>query len=106
MGRSAFIVLRNRCKFRLTGLTEFKVYQQAKALYTAEIHGTSFGEALTGLKLGVLCVLKDTRTNKEIALALQNSERTVELHVSNILAKLGDKSRLEAALWAKEHRFV
>lgn len=71
-----------------------------------ESQGTSIGEALTDRELEVLRFLEEARTNKEIALALQTSERTVEFHVSNILAKLGVKSRLEAALWAKEHGFL
>ena len=71
-----------------------------------ESQGTLFGEALTDREMEVLRLLEEAHTNKEIALALQTSERTVEFHVSNILAKLGVKSRLEAALWAKEHGFV
>jgi len=71
-----------------------------------ENQGTSLGEALTDRELEVLRFLEEARTNKEIALALRTSERTVEFHVSNILAKLGVKSRLEAALWAKEHGFI
>jgi DNA-binding NarL/FixJ family response regulator len=66
----------------------------------------AIGETLTGRELEVLHFLEEGRTNKEIALEMQTSERTVEFHVSNILAKLGVKSRLEAALWAKEHGFV
>ena len=71
-----------------------------------ESQGTSIGETLTERELEVLRFLEEARSNKEIALALHTSERTVEFHVSNILAKLGVKSRLEAALWAKEHGFV
>ena len=43
------------------------------------------------------------RTNREIAEALVLSERTVETHVENILAKLGLSSRREIAAWAIEH---
>ena len=63
-----------------------------------ENQGTSLGEALTDRELEVLRFLEEARANKEIALALQTSERTVEFHVSNILSKLGVQSRLEEAL--------
>ncbi|MEJ2708339.1 MAG: response regulator transcription factor [Anaerolineales bacterium] len=66
----------------------------------------AIGETLTGRELEVLHFLEEGRTNKEIALEMQTSERTVEFHVSNIFDKLGVKSRLEAALWAKEHGFL
>ena len=71
-----------------------------------ENRGAAVGDALTEREQQVLQFLVEGCTNKEIAQELQTSERTVEFHVSNILAKLGVKSRLEAALWAKEHGFV
>lgn len=71
-----------------------------------EDRDAAIGEKLTEREQEVLRFLEEGRTNKEIAMTLQTSERTVEFHVSNILAKLGVKSRLEAALWAKEHGFV
>ena len=39
------------------------------------------------------------RSNREIGNALVISERTVERHVANILAKLGLASRVELAAW-------
>ena len=71
-----------------------------------ENRGVAVGDALTDREQQVLQFLVEGCTNKEVAQELQTSERTVEFHVSNILAKLGVKSRLEAALWAKEHGFV
>lgn len=65
--------------------------------------GAKVGEKLTAREEEVLHFLVGGSTNKEIAHALDTSERTVEFHVSNILEKLGVKSRLEAAMWAKEH---
>ncbi len=44
------------------------------------------------------------RSNKEIAQALKMTERTIEFHVGNILGKLELTSRVEAAVWVKEHR--
>lgn len=42
-------------------------------------------------------------SNKEIAARLRRSERTVDAHVQNILAKLDFHSRAQIAVWAAEH---
>jgi DNA-binding NarL/FixJ family response regulator len=68
--------------------------------------GSLVGDTLTAREEQVLQLLVQGSANKEIAFELQTSERTVEFHVTNILEKLGVKSRLEAALWAKEHGIV
>ena len=39
------------------------------------------------------------RTNRQIARALGISEKTVEVHVHNVIAKLGAQSRTEVATW-------
>ena len=49
-------------------------------------------EVLTSLALG--------HTNRQIAKALHIAEKTVSVHVSNILSKLGLASRTQAALYA------
>jgi DNA-binding CsgD family transcriptional regulator len=46
----------------------------------------------------VIELLVQGKSNKQIALALGISQRTVEFHLSNIYAKLGVSSRTEAAL--------
>lgn len=58
---------------------------------------------LTERERQVLALVAQGKTNKEVALALAIAERTVEFHVTNLLAKLGLASRVEAAVWAKEH---
>jgi DNA-binding NarL/FixJ family response regulator len=55
---------------------------------------------LTLREVEVLRLLVDGKSNKDIALELEITERTVESHLTNILEKMGAKSRLEAALWA------
>jgi NarL family two-component system response regulator LiaR len=45
-------------------------------------------------------------SNKEIALKLTITERTVEFHVGNILRKLEVASRVEAVVWAKERGII
>lgn len=64
------------------------------------------GEALTPREAEVLQYISRGFTNKEIARALQMTERTVEFHAGNLLAKLGVKNRSEAAAWAKEHPYL
>ncbi len=53
---------------------------------------------LTPRERDVFALLCDGRSNKEIAAALFLSEVTVKVHVSNILRKLGVRTRTEAAV--------
>jgi DNA-binding NarL/FixJ family response regulator len=52
----------------------------------------------------VLNHLRDGSSNAEIAVALHNSVRTIEHHVSSILSKLGLRSRAEAAVYAATYQ--
>ncbi len=63
-------------------------------------------EDLTTRELEVLKLVGVGKANKEIAVALDISERTARTHVSNILAKLGLSSRTQAALWAVREGLV
>ena len=56
--------------------------------------------ALTARELDVLGLIATGRSNRQIAGQLFISEKTVSVHVSNILAKLGVSSRTEAAAHA------
>lgn len=56
--------------------------------------------SLSGREAQVLDLLRDGLSNAEIAARLHNSVRTIEHHVSAILAKLGLRSRAEAAAYA------
>jgi DNA-binding NarL/FixJ family response regulator len=62
--------------------------------------------ALTDRELEVVRLVTQGFSNKEIGEALKVKERTVEFHVGNVLRKLGVASRVEAAVWAKEHGVV
>jgi DNA-binding NarL/FixJ family response regulator len=42
-------------------------------------------------------------TNREIAAKLLIAERTADTHVSNVLGKLGARTRSQIAAWAVEH---
>ena len=57
---------------------------------------------LTHREREVLALVADGRTNRDIADALYIEARTVEKHVEHIRAKLGARSRAEAAArWAR-----
>jgi DNA-binding CsgD family transcriptional regulator/tetratricopeptide (TPR) repeat protein len=59
--------------------------------------------ALTRREREVVALLAAGLTNRQIAERLVVGDRTVEMHVSNLLAKLGLTSRAQAAIWAHEH---
>ena len=62
--------------------------------------------ALTDRERDVLALLVEARTNRQIAARLYISEKTVSVHVSNILAKLGVRSRAEAAALARRDQLT
>jgi len=64
------------------------------------------GAELTERELEVLGLIARGRSNKQIALELVLSEKTVKTHVSNILAKLHLADRTQAALYAVRRRLV
>jgi DNA-binding NarL/FixJ family response regulator len=55
---------------------------------------------LTARELTVLSLVAEGHTNREIGASLFISEKTASVHVSRILAKLGVRSRVEAATTA------
>ncbi len=57
-------------------------------------------DGLTGREREVATLIGQGKTNGEIATELVLSKRTVETHVSHILAKLGLTSRAQIMLWA------
>jgi DNA-binding NarL/FixJ family response regulator len=63
-------------------------------------------DRLTRRELDVLRLIIAGRTNAEIADALFISRGTTKIHVSNILAKLGARTRTEAADLARRRGLV
>ena len=61
-------------------------------------------DLLTAREHQILEHLARGESNKAIARALDISHDTVKLHVRHILAKLNLTSRVEAAIYAVEHR--
>lgn len=58
---------------------------------------------LTRREREVALLIAEGKSNREIADALVVTERTVEGHVSNILSKLGFRSRTQVSVWVVEH---
>jgi two-component system, NarL family, response regulator LiaR len=65
-----------------------------------------FAEPLTEREVGVLKLIAQGMSNREIAERLVVTERTVCTHVSNILDKLHLASRTQAALYALKEGFA
>jgi DNA-binding NarL/FixJ family response regulator len=68
--------------------------------------GDATAEVLTARELEVLRLLAQGQQNKEIALQLVISERTVKFHVSSILGKLGAGNRTEAVRIAAQQGLI
>jgi DNA-binding NarL/FixJ family response regulator len=61
---------------------------------------------LTEREMEVLRLVAKGKTNREIGLALEISEKTVEKHLEGVFAKLGVASRVEAAVRAVQEGWV
>ena len=61
-------------------------------------------DGLTRRELEVARLIAEGKSNREIADAFVIAERTVEGHVSNILSKLGFRSRTQVSIWVNENR--
>jgi non-specific serine/threonine protein kinase len=58
---------------------------------------------LSARELEVARLVAPGLSNKQIASALVVSLRTAEAHVTNVLSKLGLRSRAQLAVWVAEH---
>jgi DNA-binding NarL/FixJ family response regulator len=74
--------------------------QQALMRRWLEEDPDSRREELTARELEVVKLIAEARTNRQIAEALKVSEKTVESHRGNVLAKLGMRDRVELARYA------
>jgi DNA-binding CsgD family transcriptional regulator len=58
---------------------------------------------LTARQMDILALLAEDLTNAKIAAQLSLSPKTVDHHISAVLAKLDVHSRQAAAAWARQH---
>ncbi len=61
---------------------------------------------LTPREQQVLKLISQGNSNREIASALQIAEKTVRIHVSSVLEKMGARDRTQAAIYAIQRGFV
>ena len=61
------------------------------------------GPELSRREREVLALVADGLPNKQIALRLAISEKTVKTHLTSIFERLGVADRYQAALWAQRH---
>jgi DNA-binding NarL/FixJ family response regulator len=73
---------------------------QAAARLMQVVSAPDSPEELTERETEVLRLLAQGQANKQIAHTLHIAEKTVKVHVSNILGKLGVQSRTQATLYA------
>ena len=69
----------------------------AKPMKSAEL---PYGVELTSREQEVLSLVAQGLSNQEIADQLFVGEATIKTHVSNLLAKLGVRDRVQAVVWA------
>jgi NarL family two-component system response regulator LiaR len=70
---------------------------------TPQRESDSVSNDLTPRELEVLSLIAQGQSNREIAMALSISEKTVKTHVGNILSKLHLSDRTQAAIYAYKH---
>lgn len=58
---------------------------------------------LTPRELEILQLIIVGKSNKEIALEIFISKKTVEFHLDHIYSKLGIRTRLMVGIWAIQH---
>jgi non-specific serine/threonine protein kinase len=85
--------------------TALDLLPQEKPLYPREVARRAFG-GLTPREREVAALVAQGKTSREIADLLVVSERTAEVHVSNILGKLGFTSRAQIAAWVVEKGLI
>lgn len=89
-----------RTAIKAAAAGQVQLSPEAAARLMREVVAPERPEALSERERDVLRLLARGLANKEIALRLSITEKTVKTHVSSILGKLGVQSRTQAALYA------
>lgn len=85
---------------------EVQLHPEAAKRLIREVRMPESPEKLTERETEVLRLIAKGLSNKDIAMQLVVSEKTVKTHVSNVLAKLHLPSRTQAALYALREGLV
>lgn len=85
---------------------EVRLHPEAAKRLAREVRTPDMRETLTPREVQTLRLLADGESNKGIAREFDISELTVKAHVSNLLSKLGIRSRLQAAIFAHREGLV
>jgi DNA-binding NarL/FixJ family response regulator len=84
-----------------TVLKEFSRRRQTQPVTVA-----NGSDLLSPRELDILLLLAQGMSNEDIARELVLEVSTVKSHVSRMLPKIGVRSRLQAVVWAYQHRIV
>jgi DNA-binding CsgD family transcriptional regulator len=87
-----------------TGLGEPAQDESKPSGGTQRSPGRSSRPGLSPREVEVLRLIAQGKTNKEIAILLGISDRTVQIHVSHVYDKIGAHNRAGATLWLAERR--
>jgi DNA-binding NarL/FixJ family response regulator len=101
---AAIVAAAARTVARSTG--DVMVLDGLRSLAAPVTPAASGSQPLTPRELDVLALVTDGQSNRQIAARLFISEKTVSVHVSNILAKLGVRGRTEAAAVARRDNLL
>jgi DNA-binding NarL/FixJ family response regulator len=85
--------------------TALAIYRRLGAApdVTRLVTGRDRPNGLTDREVEVLTAVAAGATNREVAIALVISEKTVGRHLANIFTKIDVRTRTAAAAWAREH---
>lgn len=87
-------------------LTRTVLKEFARRRQSAPVTVAQGSDLLSPRELDILLLLAQGMSNEDIARALVLEVSTVKSHVSRMLPKIGVRSRLQAVVWAYQHRVV
>ncbi|MDN4479449.1 response regulator [Demequina muriae] len=87
-------------------LTRSVIREFARRRQTQPVTVADGSDLLSPRELDILLLLAQGMSNEDIARELVLEVSTVKSHVSRMLPKIGVRSRLQAVVWAYQHRVV